>query len=315
MKAITFINLLKKTKGNTSVIFICSIIIVALLSALITDIGYIAVERYKLAKNVDLIARIGAEALAESKEKCLEAVKQNTVKRIAGVNNLDIRISDNNREISLYVGKKLNYIFLRYIGFSEKQIHSRVTAKLSNVASYKGIRPFAIEKGEYAFGKQYYLTTTKSVFKKSENGIRVYGLIPLDLGGKNLDTDMIYGYRKKVNIGDLLYSIPDELMEISGESISEIMERCNHDPACTYENYVEGCPKIIVIPVVEKGSYDKEAMKVIGFTTFFIEDGKVEEENSKRSITLKGRFIKYTVNATTSDGMADFGLLGVKLIH
>jgi hypothetical protein len=67
--------------------------------------------------------------------------------------------------------------------------------------------------------------------------------------------------------------------------------------------------------VVEKEDLSIDgAMKVVGFTAFFVEGGNVAK-GIRDTITLEGRFIRYTVNASTSDGMPDFGLLGVKLIH
>lgn len=314
MKTVSIFKVLKGSKGSTSVIFICSVFIIILLSALVTDIGYIAFERYKLSRSVDSIVMSGAEALTDSREKCIELIKNNVAKSINDIKDMDVRISDNNREISLYVTKDIGYIFLRYIGFNDKQIESRVTAKLSNVTSFKGIRPFAVEREDLLFGKQYYLTTSKAISGESGD-IRVRRLIPLDIGNESFETALIYGYRKKVNIGNVIHSYTDNSFKIDGNSFAELIKRCKHDPPCTFENHVDGCSRIIVLPVVEKNdSSESNSMKVIGFTTFFIEDGN-RQENNEGSIALKGRFIRYTVNAMTSDGMPDFGLLGVKLIH
>lgn len=310
-----FSKILYDTEGSTSVIFVCTVLLVIILSALITDIGYIAFERYRLSRDVDSILMKGAQALVESREKCVDLIKKDVAEKINGVSKMDIRISEDNREISLHIKKDMEYIFLRYLGFKNRQIESRVTAKLSNVTSFKGIRPFAVGREAFAFGKQYYLTSSGSMSEDISNAIPGK-LVPLDVGKEGFGTALIYGYRGKVNIGSRVYSAPVSSLDIEQSSFTNLIDKCRHDPPCTYEKYVEGCPKIMIFPVVERieAEDSSKAMRVVGFTTFFIEDGYADEIN-EGSIALKGRFIKYKVNALTSDGMPDFGLLGVKLVH
>ncbi len=315
MKRSLFVNILKSSKGTTSVIFICSTIVVILLSALFTDIGYIAFERYKLAKSVDLIAKLGAEAVFADREECINIIESNAVKRIKDLNKLDVKVSDNNREISLYAGKKLNYIFLKYFGVKEKQIESSVTAKISIVTSYKGIRPFAVEKDEINYGKQYYLSLDVNSQESSIVGEDTKRIVPLSLGDEEFETSIIYGYRKSVNAGRILYAMTAGFEKLN-KSMVDVYNRCKHDPPCTYENHEDECPRIFILPVVDKADFSgKNGMTVLGFTAFFVEEVENEDKSNGGIMRFKGRFIRYTVNSSTSDGIADFGLLGVKLIH
>ena len=197
MKRRTIFNILKETKGSTSLVFICSVVLIVILSAIITDIGYVAYERYRLSKNVDSIVMSGAQTLADNREKCIESIKRKVSAKIRGTSNMDISISDNNREITLYVKKDIGYIFLRYIGFKDKQIESRVTAKLSNITSFKGIRPFAIERKELPFGEQCKLTNSSDAINKDNDDVQVLQIIPLDTQNESFKTSFVYGYRKR----------------------------------------------------------------------------------------------------------------------
>ncbi|NLD50915.1 MAG: hypothetical protein GX660_27550 [Clostridiaceae bacterium] len=315
MRAPSFMNILGSKRGTTSLIFICSTILVILLSALFTDIGYIAYQRYKLRYDVDTIAKLGAEALCISREECIKVIESNVVKRIKGVNKLDVRISDNNREITIYTGRKLQYVFLRFFGLKDKQLESNVTAKISIVTSYKGIRPFAVEKKEIIYGEEYILSPLDPLSNKIGND-KAMGIVLLDQGKGSFETNMLYGYIKSVNIGDHIYAIKEDSAKVSTNLVEKIIQRCNHQPICTYDNHKEDCPRILVIPVVDKiDPSGKKAMTVLGFTAFFIEgiDEKLNAVNGNTA--LKGRFMIYTVNSDTSDEIYDFGLLGVKLIH
>ena len=82
MKRRTIFNILKETKGSTSLVFICSVVLIVILSAIITDIGYVAYERYRLSKNVDSIVMSGAQTLADNREKCIESIKRKVSAKI-----------------------------------------------------------------------------------------------------------------------------------------------------------------------------------------------------------------------------------------
>jgi len=314
MKKRSILNKLKESKGSTSLVFVCSVVLIVILSALVTDIGYVAYERYSLSRNVDSIVMSGAQTLADSREECIVSIKRKVSGRIKGVSEMDIRISDNNREITLLVKKNIGYIFLRYVGFKDKQIESRVTAKLSNVTSYTGISPVAVESAELSFGDKCKLTNS-DIEKSKENDEPVLKIIPIDTQDESFKTSFIYGYRKKVHLGMNLNAVSGGSLNIDENSVDELINKCRHEPLCSYDNYTLGCPRIIILPVVEKEDSSLDgAMKVVGFTAFFVERGNVVK-GLKDTITLEGRFIRYTVKASTSDGMPDFGLLGVKLVH
>ncbi len=308
-----FLELLKNKRGSTSIIFICSAIFIILLSAVATDIGYMAFERYKMDKVLDGIAEQGAKALLINKNEGIKVIKQNAVKGIKNMTKLDINVSDNNREMSINLERKIDYIFLKYIGFSDKKINSRVTVKVSNVTSYKGIRPFAVPKGEFVYGKQYCLSLNNEKEYKNSEEEAVLSVIPINIGSGNFDTGILFGFNKTVRTGDSLNEMSEIDFLTATKSAKKLIEKCKRVPGCTYDNYESDCSRIIILPVVDNIEvYGEKSMKVLGFTAFFIEDCDFEDRDA---LIIKGKFIKYTVKSSTSDGIPDFGLLGVKLMH
>lgn len=310
------ISLLNNRRGSTSFVFVCSALIIILLSAMVTDIGYIAIERYKMDRLLDRIAEQGANALLVDKNEGIKVIKENAVKSINNITKLDINVSDNNREMSINLERKIDYIFLKYIGFDDKRINSRVTAKVSNVTSYKGIRPFAVPKSEIKYGKQYYLSILEGKQYKTSKEENFLRLIPVNIGNGNFETGIMFGLNKTVQTGDNIYALSKIDFLSVNKSIDRLTEKCNKIPACVYDNYELDCPRIIILPVVDNIEVSgKKAMKVLGFTAFFIEGGNFDGDDNKEYVGISGKFIKYAVNSITSDGIPDFGLVGVKLMH
>lgn len=308
-----FIDFMKNRRGSTSIVFVCSALIIILLSAALTDIGYIAIERYKMDWVLDRIAEEGAKALLVNKNECIKIIQDSAQKSIKNITKLDINVSENNREMSINLERKIDYIFLKYIGFNDKKINSRVTAKVSNVTMYKGIRPFAVPKGEFVYGKQYCLSLYEEKQNKNYKEEDILKIIPVNIGERNFDTGILFGFDKSVYTGDSLNVLTKIDFSTTHKSVEKLIEKCKDVPQCTYDNYEPDCSKIIILPVVDDtGVSEKKSMKVLGFIAFFIEG--IELEN-KDKMELKGRFIKYTVNSNTSDGIPDYGLLGVKLMH
>jgi len=292
-----------KNRGNTSIVILCTIIIIILLSAVITDIGYSAVMRYQLANGARMTALKGAELLAVDKTKAEESIRAFAVSKVRDLNRLEIKVSGSGKELTVSMGRSFDYIFLKHIGFKRKQICSRMTAKLSSISSYKGIRPFAVESRYLVMGKRCELTN------KVENESKTIPFTAIKLGDDTYSTDIIYGYGKKVSIGDYYYTMEGD-NDTEKESLLHTLESCTHKPGCTYLEYNKSCPRLMVVPVVQSRDEEIKRVCVIGFSTFFMES----MESSNDSLRIKGRFIRQIVDSDTSDDISDFGLMGIRLV-
>ncbi|MCX7923418.1 MAG: hypothetical protein N3B21_15620 [Clostridia bacterium] len=298
--------LIRSSKGSTSVVIVCTTLIIALLAALITDIGYVAIERFKLTKTVEELAYIGAQELVKGGSNAAETVRIQTLKEVNDLNDFDVKIADNKKEITVYIGRPLEYIFLKLIGINEKQITTRVTAKLSNVSAYKGIAPIAVLKQNFTYNKKYILSNNITTSKDTIQ------IAPLNVGRDNYKSSIIYGYRKKVTVGDRVYALRGDILSDTSEGIQKLISKCKEASVVEKGATLENCPRIVIIPVVDSMDLTgKEPMKVLGFTAFYIEESSINKER----VIIEGKFIKHTVSSDISDGIPDFGLSGVRLYH
>lgn len=301
-------NLIKSSKGSTTIIFLCALMIIILLSAIFTDVGYIALESYKLGKSLEKIAIEGAAALTSGKDESIIIINDLAKERKI-FENIDINISDN-MELSLYVEKRLDHIFLKYIGFKDRIISKKITAKLSNIVSYKGVKPLAVEKYGFQYGEEYLLSTLLSIDSKGQKKI-----IPVTFKKRDdFNTSLIYGYTKNVSVEDNIYqeeykkTLDIDLIKQFLSNITRgdtVLEEMNKNESTDIDG-----KQVWILPVVETL---KEKMEIVGFTAFLPYWGELKSESGE--INIKGKFIKYTVKSSVSDGNNNFGLYGIKVIR
>lgn len=300
----SFKKVLEMDKGSTSVIIMCTTLFVILASAFITDVSYAAIERLKLTDKAERIAKAGAEILLKDKQAAVVWMKKYATKEVGDLISLDIKISDNNRDISVYMKKPFSYLFLKHFGFENKQITANVSVRLSGVSSYKGVRPFAVQKQQIVYDKQYTLTNRPAGTDES------IGIAALDFGYGNFKTSLLYGCSKTLDIGDGVYPLQGDFKKDLSDGLNYLISKCKHRPPCTFDNYSEDCTRIIIVPVVDRiGTADGEIMNILSFAAFFMESSKIEN----RQIFIRGRFIKHTVKSATSDHVEDYGLSGIKI--
>ncbi|MCX8131881.1 MAG: hypothetical protein N3I35_17515 [Clostridia bacterium] len=291
-------------KGSTPIIIICTTLIVILGSAVIADIAYAAVENFRLKKGAEKSARYGAELLITDRSNAENMIRKYAVKTISELNELDINISGNSKELTVKLEKPFGYIFLQLIGFKEKQIKAKCTARVSNVCSVVGIRPFAITRQKFIYGKEYVLSNKKS----DEN---IVSIIPIDLGKRSLKANIVYGYRKSLQVGDGVYALKDNIYNSTKEGFKTFFEIYG-DTKKNYSGSTINEKMIVILPVVDKfGLSGESTMEIKGFTAFFIKGF----EEYKGYIKLRGTFLRKTIKGSTSDGIEDFGLTGIRIVH
>lgn len=303
-----FLNRLKNRCGVTIIIFASVIVVILGFSALVTDIGYLLVEKYRLKNTADVAALAGVRELMINRENAetvaIEYIRKNDSANIT----YEILIPDNGYILTVKLKKKVYFFFAKVFGIYETEIYAQSTAKLAPVGAVKGARPLVVQQQSFNYGQEYVL---KEGAGSGENGN--YGAI--SLGGTGADRyrdNLMYGYNEKLRIGDIVETQPGNLHGPTEQGINYLLNRCNHEPKCTYQNYVANCPRLIIIPVVDKLDVNgRKPVMIVGFAAFFIE----RYENKGGHSQIIGRFIKTITDAELSEGASDFGLRGIKLVE
>lgn len=289
-------------KGSTPVIIICTTLIIIVISAFLADIGYASVERYIIAKTADMVAMKGADTVIYGRDAAVSVMKAAAVKEVNDLNEMDVKVSPDNNEISVVVGKPFDYIFLKFIGFSKKQLTAKAVAKLSNISSFKGIRPFAVERQKFIYDKEMEL----SLREPGKAGFNT-----LSLGTGDFKSNTVLGCDYVLNAGSGVYTSEVGMEEIK-ENIEMFLNKIRGKTGNAVGIKIQDDSGVIVLPVVEKLELTAgKVMKIIGFTAFLMESVIIDNKR----LLIKGKFIRGTVKSSTSDAVDDFGLLGVRLFH
>jgi hypothetical protein len=295
--------IVKSCRGSTPIIIICTTLIVILIAAVLSDIGYAAIENYKINKNAEKTAVFGAIKLTQSKSNIESEIRSYAVKNTSELNDLDIKISDNLKDVTVSFQKPFRYLFLQIVGFEEKQIKAKCNARVSAISSFIGVKPFVIQKQKLPYGKEIVLSNKK-------NGTDSIRIVPINLGESNYKANIIYGYRKTLYTGDGVYYSKKSKSEDLIDALSTILKSNKGNNGLYGSSTNE--KSLMIIPVVEKIELaEKKTMSIIGFAAFQVTAFRTE----KSDFFISGRFRKRTVKGGTSDKAEDFGLTGIKITH
>lgn len=291
-------------KGSSMILFVGSFVLLLGITALVTDIGAILLEREKLHNATDAAALAGVQQINKGNDIVI-----NTVKYYAGLNqidpsNLTILIDNEKKNISVQTNKKIQHYFAKVLGINDYTINVESKAKASAMTSYKGIKPLAVLQQNFIYNAQYIL--------KEDAGDGLSGNYgALALGGNGADVyrkNLLNGYLGTVSVGDTLITETGNITQATRQGIESII---SFDRESTYYNFKQDSKRLIIIPVVNTLDVSgKKPITVLGFAAFFLEGTLGNGGHTE----IVGRFIRYATWGDCSDSQTDYGLSGIKLI-
>lgn len=294
--------------GTTIIIFVGIITGILAFSALVTDVGYLMVERSKLKNTADAAALAAVREMSINRSNAYAAAVEYIQKNDKSNPIYEIMIPDTGYIATVKLRKNVYFFFAKIFGLNSTEIQVQSTAKMAPVVAVRGVRPLVIEQQTLVYGQQYVL---KEGAGDGSSGN--YGAV--SLGGTGADRyrdNLKYGYDSTLRLGDYIKTETGNLTGPTEEGIKYLINECDHIPKCTYNNYALNCPRVVSIPVVNTLDVNgKKPIVVVGFASFFIED----YINNGGHSEIKGRFIETIANAELGDAATDYGMRSIKLIE
>lgn len=304
----------KLSEKSGAVVVLVVFALTALLgaTALVIDAGMVYHRNVQLSNAVDAAALAaiqalpGAPALAQSLAECY------ALKNGVSADNLNIEISEDNHEIKVEAKSTVNHLFAQILGINSTDVVKSAGAKIGNLSAVSDAVPFSIEAQELIYNEEYVLKSG-SGGGKGGGGQHTGWFGALRLGGNgasNYEKNIKNGYQKEIAIGDLLEVENGNMSGPTTRGVNYRIAQCQHTPACTSASYVETCPRLVTIPVVEPCG--KKTVKVKGFAKFFLErvDGQGNQNN------VWGTFVQlHTIGEMTEDEEADYGIYVSRLSY
>lgn len=299
--------LVKGREGTSIIIVAISFTVLTGFAALAIDIGANSLHKARLQSAVDAAALAGAQELIANEWNVDNTVREYLNKNTSDLKEIHIHISDNKHNVNVKVVKNEPTYLARIFGKDNYDINVEAEAQFDNIYTLKGVKPLAIVQSDFVYGMEY---TLKEGGGDGTNGN--YGAIALGGTGSSTYTEnLINGYGYDISVDDMIETETGNMSGPTLFSIHTLINRCNHSPRCTFDNYNVNCPRIIYIPVVNTLNVNgRSYVQVLGFATFFIED--VIDNEGKTEIN--GRFITYKMQGETSSQINDYGTYGIKLV-
>ncbi|NLE26060.1 MAG: hypothetical protein GX625_12105 [Clostridiaceae bacterium] len=342
---------LKKENGQSLVIFAFMMVIFLGLSALVVDIGVIALSKAEIQNTADSAALAGAMELPDDPSQARIVANEYISANGKPGDLADVSIGENDKSITVTINRNKSMTFAKILGVEESAVTADATASIGVAASVPWIVPFVIPKPEsFNFDEIYvmrmygggaYQDYPDTGYPRNYNypsdyrNDPVYKNYPLsnrypyqfdymnvyierNTNFYNYINWLEFGYHETFSINQNMYYYAPS----SGgrESVDAFARRVSRDPNSDYKKAKVGDSRVMLIPVVESmlkrntSTRGNVPLKIIGFVGFFIEE--VHKNSYGESFWFEGRFLEdlnIGSGDVTFDTDADFGLRVQKL--
>lgn len=270
-------------------------------TALVTDIGLITVNRQMMVNLMDASALSGCQKLPD------EALSVQEAMDYAQLNNFDpaqltYDVSDDKKSITVSGSKVVNLAFAKVLGFYSQTVSATATAEMQPLTSYYGAAPLIIKDTTILSITPGTLTTIK--YGNPDLAPGNFGALALGGTGSSVyENNIAYGYQSALRVGQDVSTETGDMAGPTSKGIKERLDQC-HD-ACTYENYVTGCPRVLVIPVYKDQTFQgRSTLTICGFTSFFIKNALTGPDKD----TIEGYFIETIQEGETDPSQINYGV-------
>ncbi len=308
----------KHERGESLLIVAFAITALVGVAATVTDLGvaYVKTEQTQTAADAAVLAA-GASLPIEVDDSTAQA-KATAIARDYleknGVTNADEAtitfgdISDGSYH-SIYVNQPAvsETAFARMFGINTVTFQREAEAKVVPCAALSDLVPLSIQ--ESTLNELIAANNTQHVILKYgdnddevENG--AFGAVDLDGvkgGGANDYTSWLAnGYQAKLTVGTVL---PIEAGNMTGPTYAGIVSRynaCTHFPSdggCSITKYVDDCPRVMKLAVIEYTDSSHKYVRIVGFAAFVLEDYTTYEDQG----CVIGSYVNM-VNVGAADG-------------
>jgi len=275
------------------------------MTALVVDVGSVLVEKYRLRSAVDAAALAGGQELPMYPDSARTIALQYAEENGAIPSGVTIEIDEDMCGIRVSAEHTVDYKFARVFGLTTKEVVQSSYVRLGSAGTvYEGIRPFAVEWGNFSYGE---LVTLKEGGGDGDTGN--YGAVALGLrGAASFKDNVKFGYNGKISVGDLIDTEPGNMSGPTVDGINYILGNDN----CTFEDFTKNSIRLWTIPVVDSfEALGRDQIEVSGFAIFYVEDTQTVNNDA----VVIGRFLEYVTNADIDVAVNYYGTNGLKLMQ
>lgn len=281
----------QREEGAVAVIVAFAMTALLSMAALSVDIGMAYTDAAAAQNAADVAALAAAQQLpvavddADAAARVVATAREYLAKNgFEAEDDCQIRLEDayngSYTTIDVELATTTDTAFARVFGVEQIQLSRGAAAGMRLVGATSGAVPISVESsalellleaGEYEHIVLKYGSKTDAVVNGAFGALEIDG--QSGGGASQYEYYLTYGYDSLLSVGDRL---PVKTGNMSGPTYDGISTRywgCDHfvsDGGCTAEHYVDSCPRLLTVPVVE--TVGKHRVEVDGFAIFILED-------------------------------------------
>ncbi len=330
--------LLKDEAGNVAVLVALMMVVLLGSTALVTDVGVEFAAKQKLWNALDAGALSGVEEIFNGASVARSTAYQYVQNNGGSVNSINVNTAT--ETITLNGQQNVPLYFARVLGYKSANISIQVQAQAGTLVSGTGFAPIAVVEQNFAYGQTYTLSigagqngsgnggSTEGGSSENESdgnsedsssggdgsndnqeyGSGNYGYLALGgTGAQQFSQNLMSGYSGVLSVGEQVQTEPGDM---SGPVSQAISYRLQQGEGWTFATASNGCPRVILLPVVNTLNVNgRSNVTIVGFAAFYL-DGL---QGSGGHQQIVGQFLQMVVPGTIGQG-TNFGLYGVRLI-
>ncbi|MGE5587657.1 MAG: pilus assembly protein TadG-related protein [Clostridia bacterium] len=220
------------------------------------------------------------------------------------------------RSIQVTISRAVPLGFARIFGFATSKVSASATARVGAARAVTGAVPFSVVKQNFVYGERYILKHGPHAPGEEpgygEHHGNFGGLALGGRGGSNYREKIQHGYEGWLEVGQWIETEPGNMSGPTVQGVEYRLAQCHHDPPCTFDKFVKGCPRMVIVPVIDslEGVHGRDKVLLVGFAAFFLEgvDGRGSDCN------VWGRFIRWATDGELGDTQ-DYGLVAYELVQ
>lgn len=294
--------------GAVLVFLIATVAVLLAVGSLVLDVGYVFARRTQLANAVDAASLAGVIELPSDPVNAWTMASDYLTVNYNSVDNASVVIGSDYSSVSVWASDDVRIFLGPVFGLESVSISARAKAQIGPAARVRGVRPFGVVQQDFVYGQTYLLKSSPDGGKLAPGN---FGALALGgKGGNNYRNNIKHGYDGWIEVGQLIETEPGNMSGPTNQGVQYLMDQCSHYPPCTYETVRPGCPRLLVVPVVESFGdvHGRDSVAVVGFACFFLEGCGGQGEDAY----VMGRFLQRQIDAQPGDA-AYFGASVVRL--
>lgn len=299
----------KKNRGQIVIMACLFMLVLIILFSLAADVGKTYLWQKKLEMAIDAAALAGGQEYALSFTSLgLQSSAQDQARAVAisyaglngaDTNNLTITFLDELNDtasgtdgiaetLQVDATKMVPLMFTKMLGITSKQISAQAATRIGGATSVGGAAPWGPPDMNYQICQRYIIKRGQNSRLPGGGGSPNYSGLALGTEqGADWYRDNIApgppGFTGILRVGDIITTEPGDMVGPTDQGTQARLDACPHTPRCGGCNYVPGCPRVIVVPIMNIFANGRIERPIIRFEAFVLDNNSLD--NNDRGYT------------------------------